>query len=124
MHAYAKNSFKLQTKDKSGVSLLQHLQTAAPYEPQAKAELDEYLSISLPEEMVEYWYDFLEIRSRIPSSENGPNPIDFVQYTHWANINQVNLTTLHQDIIFGLDSIWMNVQYENMKKNMPKGKGK
>jgi hypothetical protein len=106
------------------VSLLKHLEAVEQAEKKAPPQLLEFRSTSCPEEMVEYWYDFLEIRSRIPSSENGPNPIDFVQYTHWANINQVNLTTLHQDIIFGLDSIWMNVQYDNMKKNMPKGKGK
>lgn len=101
---------------------MKHLETIEQAEKKTPQQLLEYRNNTLPEEMVGYWYDFLEIRSRIPSSDGGPNPIDFVQYTHWASINQVTPTTFHQDRVFGLDSIWMEVQDANMKKNMPKGK--
>jgi hypothetical protein len=97
---------------------LKHLEEVERQTNKIPEELTEYRELNCPLEMVSFWNDFLEISRRRSSTDNGPSALTYQDMKYWSEINCVELTTFQQDVIFGLDDVWMKVQYDNIKKNM------
>ena len=81
------------------------------------AELQAYYDLECPDELKDYYDDFLQISKRRGVTESGPSPITWVDIHAWASVCKIELTQLQIDMISMLDELWLSVY---RKKNQPK----
>lgn len=85
----------------------------------APPELIAYYELECPEDLEQYWQDFLDLSRRRGMSESGPNPITWIDIHSWASVCKIELTQVQIDIFSKLDEVWL-ATYQ--KKNKPKTK--
>ncbi len=102
--------------NKKGGAPLTHLVAVEKQTGKAPPELVTYYELECPDELFNYWNDFLEISKRRQTTESGPNPISFEEIHSWQCLYNETVTPLQIDVICWLDNVWLTVWMEKNKK--------
>lgn len=73
----------------------------------AVPELEEYRAKEYPLEFFEVWNDFLSINQRRQFTEMGPCSFTSQEVKAWLFLYGLEISPFQIDIIFHLDSLWM-----------------
>jgi len=100
-----------------GSTLLSHLESVEKSQgAMPPAELLEYRCTRIPKELAGIYSDFNEISRRRTFSENGPNPISFVEIEAWSNLVGTRVSQFRLDLFCKLDGIWLRAYREANKQ--------
>lgn len=105
---------------KDGSSKLESLLVVEKSLGRAVPELEEYRAREFPIEFFEVWDNFLSICQRRQFTESGPCSFTSQEVRAWLFLYGIEMSPFLIDIIFHLDSIWMQVWSKINSKN--KGK--
>lgn len=94
---------------KGGSAPIEHLKSVAEQTGILPVELEEFYSLEVPEDFIQFYDDFLSVSRRRPVSEFGVSPLSYQEIDCWARLHNVELSQLHIEAICMLDSTWLRV---------------
>ena len=103
---------KLGEKQEDGVALQVHLEKYAEKKGKSFEEvLVEFDIGSFPDFPLDgafVWKAYFELHNRREWTQLGPTPISWSSFNNWEQTNKIKLTGSERDLIFKLDSVFLN----------------
>jgi hypothetical protein len=81
---------------------------------------EEYQSLTVPEALIHCWYWFIELSRTRTSNGFGANPISYNEIVSWSDLTGVRPDNIEVQALMALDSAFMSVQADEIKKRSAK----
>lgn len=113
LEAYVKWFYRLRKRLDDGSTLLQHLQVVERVTKKTPLELQQP---EYPSPMTIWWELFQDLTASRSLGFSGPNPLSFQEVRAYQELVGIKLSVLAVQAIFRLDSAFLEVSYEDRKK--------
>ena len=107
----------LQRRSPDGSILWEH---CAVVENRTGKWPEQYPQPDIPEDGVDLWEWYWQLRNAASFGASGPNPLAYTEMQAWSHLFQIHLSALDIRLLMVLDQQYLVGWYENQKAAQPK----
>lgn len=109
----------LQRRDANGNTLFDHCLVV---EEQTGKWPEAYPPPQVPQDGVEIWTWYWDLRAAAAYGASGPGPLAFTEIEAWTRLVHVQLTPIDIQLLYALDQVYLGCWYEEQaRRNKSKG---